>query len=96
MELLNPGEYGVDLEGKAPSLGLLVVFLKHVDVLAAQVLPVGHRLFDPFGLRHFLSEDLQEGGLATADVSFNGKAVIPGLELGVEFKVLEILIQTSR
>ena len=96
MEFLNSSEDGIDLEGETPPLWLFVVFLKHVDVFATQVLPIRNRLFNPFSFRNLLTEDLKEGGLATTDVSFDCKAVISSLELWIEFKVFEILIQTSR
>lgn len=88
MEFLNASEYRIDLEGESPSLGLLVVFFQHVDVGASEVLPVTHGLFDPFGLRDLLSEDLEECRLAAADVSLNGEAVVLVGELRVEPEVL--------
>ncbi len=60
MHLLKAGEDGVDLEGEAPPLGLHVVFLKHVDVFATQVLPLGHWLLNPSCLRDLLSKDLND------------------------------------
>ena len=88
MEFLNASEYRIDLECKAPSLRVLVVFIQHVDVGAAKVLPVTHRFLDPLGLRDLLSEDLEEGRLAATNVSFNGEAIVFVGELGVESKVL--------
>jgi hypothetical protein len=88
MEFLNASENRIDLEGESPSLGLFVVFLQHVDVGASKVLPVAHRFFDPFGFRNLLSEDLEEGRLPAADVTFNGEAVVLVGELGVEPEVL--------
>jgi hypothetical protein len=96
MQLLDASENGIGLKGEPPSFWLLVVFLKHVDVSASKVLPVRNGLFDPFGLRDLLAEDLQEGRLATANVSFNGEAIVLARGLGVEAEVFHILIQTSR
>ena len=83
MELLHSSEDGVDLEGKAPSLRFFIVFLQHIDVLAVEVLPFSHRLFNPFGLRDFLSEDFKEGRFSTANVALNSVAIIGFGELRV-------------
>ena len=87
MKFLHPSEDSIDLESEPPPFRLLVVFLKHVDVLASQVLPVSDRLFNPFGFGDLLAEDLKESGLATADVSFNSKAIVLCCELRVEAEV---------
>lgn len=87
MKFLHPSEDSIDLESKTPPFGLLVVFLKHVDVLSSQVLPIRDRLFNPFGFRDLLAEDLKESGLTTTDVSFNSKAIVLCCELRVEAEV---------
>ncbi len=74
MELLNPSEDSVYLEGESPSLGLSIVFFEHVDVLSAQILPVSDGFFDPLGFGDLLPEDLKESRLATPDVAFDGEA----------------------
>ena len=84
LHLLDAGEDGVDLEGEAPPLGLHVVLLQHVDVLAAQVLPLRHRLLDPARLGHLLTEDVDDGGLAAADVALDGEVELALGQLGVE------------
>lgn len=55
LELLDSGENGVNLEGEPPSCWLFVVFLKHIDVFSAEILPVFDRLLDPLSLRNTLS-----------------------------------------
>lgn len=84
LHLLDAGEDGVDLEGEAPALGLDVVLLEHVDVLAAEVLPLGHWFLDPAGLGHLLAEDVDDGGLAAADVALNGEVELALGQFGVE------------
>lgn len=96
VKFLNPSKDGIDLESEAPPFGLFVVFFEHVDVFSAEVLPVADRLFNPFGFRYFLPENLKEGRLATADVSFNGEAVVFVLKLWIQVHAFNILIQTSR
>jgi hypothetical protein len=96
VELLNPSEDSVYLEGESPSLGLSIVFFEHVDVLSAQILPVSDGFFDPLGFGDLLPEDLKESRLATPDVAFDGEAVVLRWELRVEAAVFKILIQTSR
>jgi len=88
MKFLNASENRIDLECKSPSFGLFVVFFQHVDVGASKVLPITHRLLNPFGFWDLLSEDLKEGRFATTDVSLNGKAIVPSGELRIESKVL--------
>lgn len=96
MEFLDPSEDSIDLESESPPLWLSVVLLKHINVLTTQILPIGDRLFNPFGFRHLLPQDLKEGGFTTSNVSFDGEAVISSLELRVESFGFKILIQTSR
>lgn len=55
VQFLHPSEDGVDLEGKAPSFGLNVVLLQHVDLLPTQILPLRNGLFNPSGLGHPLT-----------------------------------------
>jgi hypothetical protein len=59
-------------------------------------LPFCDGLFDPFGFGYLLAEDLEEGGLAAADVAFNGVAEVGLGEFGVEGGVVNILIEASR
>ena len=47
----NSGEDGINLEGEAPSVRLLIVFFEQIDALATQVLPLADRFLDPLGLR---------------------------------------------
>ena len=96
MQLLNSSEDSVDLEGKSPSLGLLVVLLEHIDILSVKVLPLRDRLFNPFGLRDLLPQYFKESRFPTADVALNSVAIIIPGKLGVKGKVLDFLIYVSR
>jgi len=96
MQFLYPGEDGIDLEGKSPSLRLSVVFLQHVDIFSSEILPFCNGLFYPFGLGNLLAQYLKEGGLAAADVSLNSIAKIILRKFWVESQVIHILIEASR
>jgi hypothetical protein len=84
MHLLQSGEDGVDLEGEAPSLRINIVLLQHVDVLPAQILPLGHRFFDPSCLRDLLPQDFNDSRLAAANVAFNCVVEVVFWQLRVE------------
>lgn len=71
VHLLDAGEDGVDLEGEAPPFGLLVVLLKHVDVLLVQILPLLDRLLYPVGLWDLFAQNLEESRLSASDVAFD-------------------------
>lgn len=74
LHFLYAGEDCVDLESEAPSLWLCVVAFEHVNAFSTEILPVFDGLFDPDCLWDFGSENLEECGLAAADVAFNCKA----------------------
>jgi hypothetical protein len=84
LKLFDPGKDGVNLKGKPPSFRLFVVFFEHVDIFSTEILPILHRLFDPFGFRDLVSEDFEESRFATADVSLNGKTELTGVGFRVD------------
>ena len=84
LELFDPCEDGIDLEGKAPPFGLLVVLFEHVNIFPAEILPVFNRLFDPLGFGDVRPENFQKCGLATADVSLDGETVLVGMGFGID------------
>lgn len=84
MHLLHSSEDGVDLEGETPSFGLKVVLLQHVDVLSAEVLPFRHWFFDPSCLWHLLTQDVDDRGLAAADVALNCEVELALRQLRVQ------------
>jgi len=96
MQFLQSGENSIDLEGKPPSLGFLVVVVQHIDVSSIKILPFCNRLLNPFGLRYFLSEDLEESRFATTDVTLYRETVVSFGELRVLDHVIDILICVSR
>ena len=96
MKLLDPGEDGVYLESKSPSFRLSVVFLKHVDLFSAEILPFCHGLLDPLGFGNSLSEEFEEGGFSASDVAFDSKTKIVGPGFWVDEIFRENLILISR
>lgn len=66
------GHEGVDLEGEAPARGLLVVETQQVDLLLPHLLPLRQRLIQNGQFGQTLSDDLEDGGLAAADVALDG------------------------
>ncbi len=96
MQLLDASEDGIDLEGESPPCWLGVVLLQHIDVLSVEILPFRDGFFYPFCLRDSLPKDFQESGLSTANVAFNGVAVVSLGEFRVESEVVHGLIEVCR
>ena len=70
VKFLNACGNSIDLERKTPSGWFFVVSLQHIDIFAAEVLPLRNRLFNTLGLRHLLAQDFKEGGFAAAYIPF--------------------------
>ena len=61
------------MEGETPALGILVVHAEEVDVFVlSDLLPLAERLVEDGELREGLADNVQDGGLAAADVTFDG------------------------
>lgn len=96
LKLFDSCEDGIDLEGKSPSFGISVVFLKHINLLSTKILPFSHRLFNPFSLRNSLSQKFEESWLSTSNVSLNSKTEIVGSGLRIDEIFGKNLILISR
>ncbi len=71
LKFLDSCENCEHLKGKSPSLWLYIVFLKHIDVLSIEVLPLINRFFNPLGLWQFLSQNLNKCWFATSYITLN-------------------------
>jgi hypothetical protein len=73
LPLAHSGESSIVQEGQTPPLGLFIVLLKDVKALALDVLPFGNRFLDELDIFKVFPENVQESGLAAADVALNSK-----------------------
>lgn len=70
LELLDPRQDGIDLEGEGPSLGLPVVLFQQIEAIR-DFLPLGDGFRNDLDLRDVALQQIEESRLATADIALD-------------------------
>jgi hypothetical protein len=66
------------LEGEAPSLRLLVIDFEEVNIfIGSDILPIAERLIENDKFREVLSDNLEDGRLATSNISLDRNKLRP-------------------